>query len=996
MIVFYPLNCIYFCVPDFMNKFCFYIFIFLQLPMYAQWDLNNPAAVKYADSVYSQLTPREKIAQLLMIPVYANKNMKHIRQVAEYVREYNIGGMILMQGTPLQFASYINYFQKLAKTPVFMSIDGEWGISMRWDSMPVYPKQMTLGALSEIHDSLIYQMGLQIGKECKRLGIHINFAPVADINNNPNNPVIGIRSFGENKYKVTQKAWLYAKGLMDSGVMPVMKHFPGHGDTDVDSHKDLPIINHSKERLDTLELYPFKTLIQKNMPAIMIAHLHIPALDSAPNRPSTLSKNIVTDLLKNQLQFKGLIFTDAMNMKGVAKFFPTGVAEVEAIKAGNDVLLFSEDVPKVIASIEKALNDSIIKWEQIEYACKKILKYKYLLQIQKHAFVKKRKLYDEIYKNKTPQILINSISKNAVSVVSNKNNFLPVRSIKSIHFLHLAIGDSTNNSFNEQLKNYVLADNFCIINLKNLDSTQFNQKIKRADIIFIQLIQKKIFNGKNNHELDSIVPIIEKIAQQKNSILIVNGFPYLLNKFSHPEYFQSIIYAYENKKDLSKSAVDVIFGSIVPKGIAPVSTQFIPVNTSISYSENTHLSEIYPELLGINSDALIYKIDSLINFSIQQKIFSGCQIVAVKDGKIFFRKSYGKPTYEDSNTVNNYHLYDIASVTKITSSALVLMKLVSEKKLDLRKKLEDYLPELKYTNKGKLVIEDILTHQSGLLPFIPFYTKAMNYQNKNFNVFQSDSSDTHRIQVAENRWMRNDFKDTLWNDLIKSPLKEAGKYVYSDLGYYFMQKIIEKITGLPLDEYLEKIFYEPMHLGLTYQPLKYYNQRQIVPTEIDTDFRKQLLWGYVHDPGAAMMGGIAGHAGLFGNATDLATLMQMLLNNGKMFGKTFLDSAVIKEFTSCRFCPKNRRGLCFEKPAPSKEMESPVPSCCSPESFGHFGFTGTMAWADPQENLVVVFLSNRVYPDAKENKLAKYGIRGKLLKIFYDAVKRYPPYGLSK
>ncbi|MCX7729103.1 MAG: serine hydrolase [Bacteroidia bacterium] len=964
---------------------------------YSQLNIHNPAAEQFADSVYTQLSPKERIAQLLMISVYANKNMKHIRQVSEYIKNYNVGGIILMQGTPLKFTSHINYFQKLSKTPILVSIDGEWGVSMRWDSMPVYPKQMTLGALSENNDSLIYLMARQIGKECKRLGIHINFAPVVDVNNNPKNPVIGIRSFGEDKYKVTQKAFLYVKGLMDCGILPVIKHFPGHGDTEVDSHKDLPVISHSKERLDTLELYPFKTLIKQGIPAVMVAHLNIPVLDSSKNRPATLSKKIVTDLLKRELQFEGLIFTDAMNMKGVAKFFPPGVAEVEAIKAGNDVLLFSEDVPKVINEIEKAIQDSVISWKQIEASCKKILKYKYLLNVHKNQFVRKKYLYEDIYKDKTPQRIIHSISENAITLVQNKNNFLPIKNIKRKKFLFVCIGGSANNSFLEQLNNYVLADTLSILNVQKNDTGLFSAKLNSADVVFFQVIQKKLFNGKNEKELDSILPRIEAAAQRKPSILIISGTPYLLNKLKHPEYFQSIIYAYENKKDLSNSAVNVIFGSTLPQGKAPVANEYFPQNSGVSCQNIIRLKEIFPQEIGINSDALNNVIDSLVSGAIKNKIFPGCQIVAVKDGKIFFRKSYGKITYDDTSTrVTNAHLYDIASVTKIASSAMALMKLVSEKKLDIKKNLDYYLPELKHTNKAKLSIEDILTHQAGLLPFIPFYEKAVKYQKSGVNVFQKDSSGTHTIKVANELWMRTDFKDTIWNDVLKSPLKEQGKYVYSDLGYYFMQKIIEKLTGKTMDEYVYENFYAPMNLGTTYQPLKYYDKTYIVPTEVDRNFRNQLLWGYVHDPGAAMYGGIAGHAGLFSNATDLATLMQMLLNKGEIFGQRYLDSSTIKEFTSCRFCPKNRRGLCFEKPAPTKDMESPVPDCCSLESYGHFGFTGTMVWVEPSENLIVVFLSNRVYPDASENKLAKSGLRGKILKTFYDAVKHYYPFSLSK
>ncbi len=964
--------------------------------VYAQWDINNPHAVKYADSVYQTLSPKEKIAQLLMIPVYGNKTMKHIRKISEYITDYGVGGIIVMQGSPLKFTSYINYFQKLSKIPLLVSIDGEWGVSMRWDSMPIYPKQMTLGALQQ--DSLIYQMGLRIGNECKRLGIHINFAPVVDINNNPQNPVIGVRSFGENKFLVTQKAWLYAKGLMDSGIMPVMKHFPGHGDTDVDSHKDLPIIHHPRERLDTLELYPFKMLIKQGIPAIMVAHLNIPALDTSKNRPSTLSKKIVTDLLKNELGFKGLIFTDAINMKGVAKFFPEGTAEIEAIKAGNDILLFSENVPKVIEAIEQAITDSIITWEQIEEKCKKILKYKYILNLEKNKFVRKKKtLYEDIYHQEKPRILISNISKNAITLIQNQNNFLPLKNLKGKSFLHLAIGDSANNSFNKRLSYYVLADKFFISDKNDFDTSHLAEKIKTTDIIFIQIIQRRLFNRKNDNHIDSLISFIEDIAKQKDVVLVINGSPYLLNKFQQINFFKAIVYAYENKKDLSKAAADVIFGSISPKGKAPVSNQHVPVNVGLSYNKTIRLPEIFPEEIGISSAALHKKIDSIIHAAIQQKVFPGCQIVAVKDEKIFFRKNYGKLSYDDSSmSVTNATLYDLASVTKVASSAMALMKLVSEKKLDVNKTLGYYLPEVKKSNKSNLIIEDILTHQAGLLPFIPFYQKALKYEKNGYNIFSKDSSANYTIKIAESLWMKNEWKDTLWNDLLSSPLKNAGKYVYSDLGYYFVQKIVEKITGQSLEDYVVSNFYNPMNLGLNYNPLRYYPKMQIAPTELDEGFRKQLIWGYVHDPGAAMMGGVAGHAGLFGNATDLATLFQMTLNNGKLFGQKYLDSAVIKEFIKCRFCPKNRRGLCFEKPAPDKNSESPVPDCCSPDSYGHFGFTGTMVWVEPEENLIVVFLSNRVYPDAKENKLAKFGIRGKILRIFYDAVKHYYPYGMRK
>jgi beta-N-acetylhexosaminidase len=381
-------------------------------------------------------------------------------------------------------------------------------------------------------------------------------------------------------------------------------------------------------------------------------------------------------------------------------------------------------------------------------------------------------------------------------------------------------------------------------------------------------------------------------------------------------------------------------------------------------------------------------VDSIALWGIREKAYPGCEIVAMKDGEIIYQKSFGKYTYnQDSKPVDNGTLYDLASLTKILSSSLALMKLRTDGQFDYTRTLGSYLPYLSGTDKENLPIEEVLAHQAGLQSFIPFYLRTLDKKGEyKPGIYSKTRSEEYPIQVARDLYLTKTYPDTILKRLTQSRVENRGKYLYSDVGYYFLQQIIEQQSQKALSDYVTDI-YAKIGVGLTYQPLKHLSRMQIAPTENDGKFRKQIIQGYVHDPGAAMMGGVAGHAGLFGNALDVARVMQLYLNKGEWNGTRILDSNVVREFTTCRFCPGNRRGLCFEKPELNTKKESPVVQECSAESFGHSGFTGTFAWADPVNNLVVVFLSNRVYPSAEENKLARMGIRGKIHKAFYDAVK---------
>jgi len=940
---------------------------------------------KWVDSVFNSLTPEQRLGQLFMVAVYSNKDLKHVKEIKELITKYNIGGLIWMQGGPLRQGALANYFQSVATTPLLYGVDGEWGLAMRLDSTPRYPKQMTLGAIQ--NDSLIYKMGRQIAQECKRLGIHVNFAPVADVNNNPLNPVIGVRSFGENKFKVAKKAAMYMQGLQDERVMASGKHFPGHGDTDSDSHKTLPYLTHSRERLDSLELYPFRYLFERGLSSIMVAHLNVPALDTTKNLPSTLSPLIVNDLLKNKLGFKGLVFTDALNMKGVANSAAPGLVDAKALLAGNDVLLFSEDVPKAITEIKKAIDEKKISQQEIDERCKKILRAKYWCGLNAKQQVVTRNLYNDLNSAKS-EAMNTTLAEAAVTLLKNDKHFLPLHITDTLRIVEVSFGVQEENTLYTTLNRLVKAEHVGLSHTATpaeIDSAF--KKINKAHVLVLQ-VNKATLKADNNYGIGAqTIRLLDSLSTLKPSILVMMSSPYLLNKLPSVSNYKAIIMAYEYMPSLMKASANVMLGlSPGTNGKLPVSTVYFKEGSGIDLPGGSaqKLKALRDEL----QKKKFASVDSIALAGIADKAYPGCEIVAMKDGEVVYQRSFGAYTYNsDAKKVSDGTIYDLASVTKVAATSLALMKLASEGKFDYTKTLGYYLPELKGSNKDSLKIEDVLSHQAGLPAWIPFYLRTLNKKGGyKKEIYSKAKSKEYPVQVADHLYIISSYRDSIYQRIINSKLETPGKYVYSDLGYYFMQRIIERQSKQTLDTYVKDL-YAKMGLSLTFLPLNYFSKIQIAPTEDDKTFRKQVVQGYVHDPGAAMQGGVAGHAGLFGTALDLAKLMQMYMNYGTLNGVRILDEKVVREFTGCHFCPGNRRGLCFDKPEPDPKRESPVTSECSSRSFGHSGFTGTFVWADPDNELIFVFLSNRVYPDAEPNKLAKSGIRGKIHKAFYEAMK---------
>lgn len=947
--------------------------------------LANKKADKWVDSVFNTLTPDERTGQLFMVAAYS-KTTKPNDEIVSLIKNQKIGGLIFMQGGPGRQAILNNYYQNLSKVPLMIGIDGEWGLSMRLDSTSKWPWQMTMGAIRD--NKLIYDMGVEVGKECKRMGIHVNFAPVVDINNNVKNPVIGARSFGDNKVNVADKGIAYSWGMQSVGVLANAKHFPGHGDTDADSHKSLPVINHDKARLDSIELYPFKRLIAAGVGSMMVAHLYIPAYDPTPNTATTLSPAVVTDLLQKQLGFKGLIFTDALGMKGVASYYDPGIVDLMALKAGNDVLLFSGDVPEGIKQINAAIDRKEITREMIDEKCKKILRAKYWMGLAQNKLVSLTNLDADLHTKKA-DLVNRTLVQNSLTLLNNKDSLIPLRRLDTLKIATLSIGDETKNMFQKRVDSYATADHFNIV--EDLDQSLIDKlilKLKPYNMILISIHKSNGSPWKNYTITPQAKQIIQTLNADKKVIVSVFTNPYSLLDYAEGFKLEGLIMSYQNSEYAMDYTAQLIFGGIGARGQLPVSLHFnYPYGFGI-LTEPTRLKYGVPEEVGMNSNEF-YKIDDIVNKSIADTVFPGCQILCARKGVIIYNKGFGHYSYDKKKEVDENSIFDVASITKTSTSLAAIMRMYDEGKIDLQKTFGEYLPELIGSDKANIKLIDQLTHQAGLKPWIPFYTATLDAElhfKKEF--YDTVYSAEFPLKVADNVYAKKDMENYMFEVNKNTELNSSRKYKYSDLGFYFWLKIVEKFYGKRLDQFCQENFFSKLGATTTmFNPLEKYPKERIIPTEDDKIFRKQMIQGYVHDQGAAMTGGVAGHAGLFSTANDLAKLYQMYLNYGTYGGERYLNESTVKEFTRCQFCSTtgNRRGIGWDKPDTNGDGGTAC-DCVSPESFGHAGFTGCLVWCDPKTEIVYVFFSNRIHPDAENKKLVSQGQRAMVQEVFYGSI----------
>ncbi|MDD5570465.1 MAG: glycoside hydrolase family 3 N-terminal domain-containing protein [Bacteroidales bacterium] len=940
----------------------------------------------WVDSVFNSLTPEQRIAQLFMVSAYSNLERKYNENVADVICQYNPGGIMFLKGGPVRQANMTNYLQSWSKVPLLIAVDGEWGLSMRLDSCVSYPRQMALGAMRD--DSLIYLMAKEIAAECKRMGVHINFAPVVDVNNNPKNPVINTRSFGENKYDVARKGLLFMNGLQQNGIIATAKHFPGHGDTESDSHHTLPILNQERKRLDDVELFPFSYLIKNNALGVMVAHLNIPALDTTQNLPSSLSGKVVKHVLRDSMGFKGLVFSDALNMKGVTNYYLPGVAEVMALKAGIDVLLCSDDIETAIEGIKLAIYLGDLSQEEIDEKCKKILAAKYWAGLSNYKPIKTENLVNDLNKDEAV-LLSRRLVENSITLLENKKNIIPLKNIDTLCIASLSVDEYETTPFQEMLGNYADFSHYNI--MSTADSSKFDSMITelyKYNLIIIGIHSLTGLPSRNYGLSQNVMELIDTLSKNSKIIIDIFGNPYMLS-IKGMENADAIIVSYQDKKLPQEISAQIIFGGTGVKGRLPVTaSEKYPINSGLRIDKTIRLKYTIPEEIGISSGYL-KKIDSIAIDGIIKRAYPGCQIIIVKKGNVIYKKSFGYHTYEKKVPVKNTDIYDLASLTKVLSTTLAVMKLEEECKINIENKISDYLPVLNNSNKKKIIIKDILTHQAGLQSWIPFYKKTIVKGKLSYDIYRTYENDTFPLQVADKIFIRKDYPDTIMKEIAESSLKKKKEYEYSDIGFYLMKSAIENITGEKIDNYVENNFYKPLGLStMTYNPLRKFKISRIPPTEFDNEFRKQIIQGYVHDPGAAMLGGVGGHAGLFANANDVAKLMQMLLQKGFYADRKYINAGIIGNYTKCQFCDEgNRRGLGFDRPVKGGKL-SPACRDASPESYGHTGFTGTYVWVDPKYDLIYVFLSNRVYPDAQNKKLANMNIRTDIQQVIYDAIKK--------
>lgn len=835
-----------------------------------EWLDSDPATL-WADSVMNKMSLRQRVAQMMVLRVPLNMNAKQQKSFEKLIRDNEVGGVCFFVGTASQTLPQIKSYQSVSKFPLLVCIDGEWGLGMRLKDCYSFPHQMLMGALASEDDTLIYQVGKEIGIQCKKMGIHINFAPVVDLNSNPKNPVIGIRSFGEIKERVARKGIMYMRGMQSEGVMACAKHFPGHGDTDVDSHEDLPVINHTREYIDSVDLYPFRKMFDAGVGSVMIAHLQINALDNTPHQPSSLSEPIVTQLLRQKMGYKGLIITDGIDMKGVTKYYKDGNAELQALRAGNDLIILPPDVEKSISLIcsEAKTDTALMHW--IDEHCRRILKAKYNCGLNK-LDVSKLELPNEEDWNRCDSLAF-QVALRGVTLL-NRHKWTPGAPV----------------------------DVYC--------TTPYKIPVKES------------------HE-------------------------------------KGVIVGYEDI-DVVRRAIDTLLTGRYPfKGTLPVTACGYQAGTEIDLVAPTE--DPYQDVTAAGMDSNCFKqIDSIAIRGIENEAYPGCRILVAKGGKVVYDRAYGRMTYDvDAAPVELNSIYDLASLTKVTATTIAVMKLVDAGKIRLDDPLSRYLPYLKKTNKKHITIRQALSHIARLQAFDNYWKDA---------------------QIVENPYQY------VLDRIADSKLTDKRTYLYSDFGFILLADMVKQVSGQTLDVFMQEHFYGPMGMEHTsFNPLQHgFAIDSIAPTELDKTYRHRLVHGTVHDQNADVMGGVSGHAGLFSTAEDIYKLCSMLLKDGMYGGQQYLSKAVIDTF-NCRYYTKfgNRRALGFDKPFISSKSTHIAPEATQ-SSFGHTGFTGTMLWVDPEYDLVYIFLSNRVYPNATPNKLAKMNIRTDIQSLIYKSFLNIP------
>ena len=965
---------------------------------------RNEDCRQWVDSVMQRMSLKERIGQLFIYTIAPQTDKPNLNLLRKVVQEYKVGGLLFSGGLLENQVKLTNQAQEMAGVPLLITFDGEWGLAMRLRGTPSFPRNMVLGCIRS--DSLLYEYGREVARQCREIGVQVNFAPVADVNINPDNPVINTRSFGEDPEVVARKVVAYSRGLESGRVLSVSKHFPGHGDTDVDSHKALPVLPFTRERLDSIELYPFRRVIRAGLGGIMVGHLEVPVLEPQEGLPSSLSRRIVTEVLEEELGFKGLVFTDALAMRGVSG---QGHLCLQALKAGDDLLLVPRSLGGELDAVLAAVRGGELSEAEIDRKCRKVLTYKYALGLTRKPHVRLSGLESRLNTPHT-RALLSRLKQAAITVVDDgKEPLLPL-DLSSRRVAVLQVGEGLS-PFLTELSRSVRADVFRLTaGMMDAAMRDLQKKLSAYERVLVAVSDRRLKNYRAF--FTRCLPDVPLVC-----LLFISGQQVPRDFGPAPD---ALVLAHSAEVEVQHRVAAILTGQAGADGrlSAAVGRWFKCGEGKVL---EVPVQQPYRSLHDLGVDAgCLSAIDRIAEEGIEEGAYPGCQIAVWKDGYEIYNKAFGThcgggQTAEDSVPVAPDDVYDIASMTKTSATLLAVMKLYDRGRLSLTDRVSDYLPFLMDTDKRDITVRQLLLHESGLPSTILFYREAIDkgsyegalfrgsrdaghpariggrtWANPDFRFHEGLTSavrtDSCTWQVADSLWLNPRFKQTCLQQIADAPLL-SRRYRYSCVGFILLQQLVEARAGMPMDEFLDREFYRPMGLTHTcYHPLEHLPRRVIIPSSVDPFLRKDTLQGFVHDESAAFLGGVSGNAGLFSNAHEQALLYQMLLNGGELNGRRYLSPETCRVFTTT-LSRTSRRGLGFDKPDSRNPRRSP---CCeeAPASvYGHTGFTGTCAWVDPDNHLVYVFLSNRIFPDVWNNKLSRLDIRTRIQQAVYKALK---------
>lgn len=972
--------------------------------------VDQVAMNSWVDSVFNTLTPEGRIGQLIVAAVTPSGSDATRELVRRLVTENLVGGLIYEGSTIADQAAVTNLAQSLAAVPLLITIDGEWGLGMRIKEVPNFQRNLILGAVD--NDMLLYEYGREVARQCRRMGIQVNFAPVLDVNDNPLNPVIGDRSFGESPELVARHAIAFARGLEDGGVMAVGKHFPGHGSSSEDSHKTLPVINKTLQEINTCEMVPFRKFIDAGLSGILTAHLLVPSIEGG-KAPTSLSADCVNTILRGDLGFDGLIFTDALNMKGATQMLK-GSACVNALMAGNDVLLMPENIAAEIAAVQRAVANGTLSQQTIDERCKKMLRYKYALELTSRQQVSTTNLLNEV-NSPWATVLKRQLTAGSITVIKNNDNILPVHNLQSRHIAVATIGNEngTASMFTRRCADYAEVKRFDLDKVGSASALAEQLHDGHFNTIIVEVGED---NAVNRAALDAVV------KKCKNLIVVLMCKPYEIKNYGKAitnKHVKAVVLTYQNNSLAEDYAAQTIFGGNAAGGNLPVSLAFDGKKTRYDAGDGIHydatrLGYSIPAEVGLDA-RLTAQIDSVCRLGVQQHAFPGCQVIVGRHGKVIYKGSFGTIDYGSKVKVDDNTLYGLASVSKATGTISGVMKAFDDGKFRLDDKASQYIPGLRDGDKQDITFRDLLYHETGMPASLDMWRMMMDPNTYSGVLIAGAQDATHPIKVMNGAWGHKDAKlrtdilstvktdkfniaiaDGIWGgrvtyDSIMNRMYHAKlgkkKYLYSCCNFSLLADAVQRMTHSPLNYYVNNYIFAPLGAYHTmYRPLSKYSRDEIAYTENDTFLRRQHIHGYVHDELAAFSGGVQGNAGLFSNANDLAKLFQMWLNGGTYGGVRLLKASTVETFLTQK-SPNSHRGLGFDKPVVGDPDASNTCAEATPETIGHTGFTGTCFWVDPKNDMFYIFLSNRVSPTRNNPNFGRISARSHIQSLIYKAIR---------